>query len=119
MGLEFADGTLGTAASTFAQGPGSGELRLTVYGTQGLLHDRAFSLEVLARALFGDEQVHNIATADPGDPQGFTALLGDFSRAIRDGVSPQVTAQDGRDALAIVEAAYAAARQVAITKPIA
>jgi predicted dehydrogenase len=118
LSLEFADGTLGSVTSTFAQGPGSGELRLTVYGTRGLLHDTVFALDVLAPALFGDDEMHTVATADPGDPQGFTALLGDFSRAIREGVSPRVSAEDGRAVLAIVEAAYAAAQQGVSVSPV-
>jgi predicted dehydrogenase len=118
MSLEFADGTLGSVTSTFAQGPGSGELRLTVYGTRGLLHDTVSAVDVVAPALFGDEDLHTVATADPGDPLGFTALLGDFSRAVQEGVAPRVTALDGRAALAIVEAAYTAAQRGASTSPV-
>ena len=111
MVLEFADGTLGTVASTFAQGVGSGELRLSVYGARGVLHYRVATLDVVSPALLGDEAMHTISHANVADPHGFVALLDNFGAVVRGTAPPRVTAHDGRRALAVVEAAYDAARE--------
>jgi UDP-N-acetyl-2-amino-2-deoxyglucuronate dehydrogenase len=126
--IRFANGTLGEIFATTCAQPGIGQ-RLHCYGDAG--HVTIAGEEPLAWDVPGLPAPTREATAAtpspapvPGSPSGpgtpaalapatwGTDATGhirqytDFVAAIRDGRPPAVTAQDGRDAIAIVTAAY-------------
>jgi predicted dehydrogenase len=98
--LRFAGETVGTLQASWIVHPGP-DLQLTVFGTDGTLHfDPARSLQL--RPASGDAYAVTLPTSVPD-------LYAEFVSAVSGDGAPSVTGNDGRAALAIVEAAYRSA----------
>ncbi len=114
--IEFENGALGTLTATTCAYPGF-ETRLEVYGTEGSVRIVNNELEI-ARFTDGSEYTSgavNIADTGSSHPTALGSYLHslqvkDFTLAILEGRQPEITAQDGRDALELVLAVYEAAR---------
>ncbi|HEY3330820.1 MAG TPA: Gfo/Idh/MocA family oxidoreductase [Capsulimonadaceae bacterium] len=114
--IEFESGALGTLMATTCAYPGL-EATIDLHGTEGSV---CVGDEKLKRARFTNGEVYGPETdappttvgADPrtGAISDHWRQLNDFSRALLDGRPPEITAADGRAALALVLAVYESAR---------
>ncbi|GAA0924360.1 Gfo/Idh/MocA family oxidoreductase [Nonomuraea longicatena] len=111
--IRFASGALGRLfASTAAYGGAS--VRLSVHGEQG---HAVVDNEVLS-SFHAARQNRTPEHPEPRlGPEAHRAQLADFVEAVRQGRPPQVTAADGRAALALVLAVYESARVGGPVKP--
>lgn len=106
--LRYDNGAIGTieASSFLESGPRSETLRGDrVYGTEGelVLADPIRILTTEATEFGPGEEWHEL----PVPPsRGGVALFEEFAAAVLDGAAPPITGEDGRRALAVVEAAY-------------
>jgi predicted dehydrogenase len=123
MGIRFASGALGSMTATTCTEPEQ-PVELRVYGDRGQV--RLSGAAVTAWDVPGVEPPpdRDEAADDPrddeGDPSvsrtwgtsaaGYLRQYTDLVEAIRSGRPPAVTAQDGRDAVELVTAAYASSR---------
>jgi predicted dehydrogenase len=103
--LRFAGGAIGTLHASWVVSPGR-DLALDVFGSDGTIRFDGRGRPSLERA-DGGEAEELRATTPEGEER--PDLYRGFARAIETGGPPPVTARDGRDALAVVEAAYASA----------
>jgi predicted dehydrogenase len=86
--VRFRSGAIASLIATFAAAPGSGEHAITLFGTTG---------------------THKVSLpGSEGWSTGFERMWSDYSRAIRTGTPALVSAQDGREVVRIVRAAYQA-----------
>jgi predicted dehydrogenase len=117
--LRFASDAIGEMTSTFGQAAGKNEHRITVYGGEGIATHTHNSLRVICPARFGDEEWHDIAFPDQSWGRGFNVQVAAFGRAISPGGSVAVPASEGREAVALIEAAYrSAATRQAVRLPL-
>ncbi|MBI4728042.1 MAG: Gfo/Idh/MocA family oxidoreductase [Acidobacteria bacterium] len=99
--LRLAGGATGSLHVSWRAVPGP-DHQLTVFGTGGTIHVDSSAPLTLQPATGGPTEQLPIPQATPGP-------CGEFVRAVETGAPPSVSGEDGRAALAIVEAAYRAA----------
>jgi len=101
VALRTSSGALGSMHVSWDALPGP-DHQLTVFGTAGTAHVDAFTPPWLRPAVGGDAEPLPLPeqTLDP---------YGEFARAVETGSPPPVSGEDGRAALAIIDAAYRAA----------
>lgn len=106
--LEFQTGVIGEMTSTFAQGGGGLEHRVTVYGTEGYATRTAGRLEAVSERAFGNREVH--VQPFPRDlfQNEFTDVLRELADAI-DGKPTTLDGHEGRRAIEVIVAAYRSA----------
>lgn len=108
--LRFASGALGQLTSTFAQETGSNEHRITLYGGAGQATFAANRADILSPRYYADTAWH--VEQFSGSPSSdFTESLASFGDAMRGRGQPAVSAEEGRAAVALIEAAYRSARE--------
>lgn len=124
MSIRFASGALGTLHATTCVSPEQ-PVGLGVYGDRG--HVRLSGAEVAAWDVPGQD-APNVADEADDDPRaeadgppvtrtwgtsaaGYLRQYADLVDAVRTGRPPTVTAQDGRDAVELIVAAYASSRE--------
>lgn len=117
VSLRFEDGTLGTIVATTCAAP-EFPVELRVYGERG--HVRLVGEEPVEWDVPGVSPPTADATPDEGgssatqtwgtNAQGYLRQYRDFADAVRTGRPPLVTGDDGRAAVEIITAAYAADR---------
>jgi predicted dehydrogenase len=113
----FRSGAIASLIATFAAAPGSGDHALRLFGTTGTLetslrggtHERPERLHAIVPARFGDPERHELSLP-PSDGwiTSFERMWNDYSHAIQTGTPALVSAQDGREVVRIVRAAYQA-----------
>jgi predicted dehydrogenase len=114
--IEFESGALGSLTATTCAYPGY-ETRLEVYGMGGSVRIVNNDIEI-ARFTDGSEYTAGVTDiADTGSSHPTNTgielhlrQLSDFIHAIKEGRSPEITAEDGRNALQLVLAVYESAR---------
>ena len=108
--LRFASGAVGQLASTFAQQAGRNVHRIDLYGGSGQVSFAAGQVDVVSPRRYGDEDWHRETfPADTGG--GFVEPLATFGDAALGRGRPAVPPEEGREAVALIEAAYRAARE--------
>jgi UDP-N-acetyl-2-amino-2-deoxyglucuronate dehydrogenase len=108
--LRFASGALGQLTSTFAQEAGSNEHRITLYGGAGQATFTANRADILSPRHYGDAAWH-VEQFSGNTSADFTEPLASFGDAMRGRGQPAVGAEEGRAAVALIEAAYRSARE--------
>jgi predicted dehydrogenase len=115
--LKFRSGAIGEMTATFGIGPGPFDHQVMIHGRDGYLHlatnpgednrYQPFALTAIAPRLFGDRQVHRVEL-NPSDgwETGFVRMWDNYALALTEGATPRVTGEDGRQAVAIIRAAY-------------
>ena len=103
MALEFANGAIGALGSSQVYAVGWYELG--VGGTEGAMSIRSGTTELLKRPHGGDPET---VTLEPND--AFTVELEEFFASIREDRAPGVTGKEGRETIAVVEAAFQSAK---------
>lgn len=105
--LEFKNGVLGEMTSTFAQGGGGLEHRVTVYGTAGYASRTFGKLEAVSERAYGDSDVH--VTQFPRQmADEFTSVLEQLANAL-EGRPYTLNGEEGRAAIEVIVAAYRSA----------
>jgi UDP-N-acetyl-2-amino-2-deoxyglucuronate dehydrogenase len=108
--LRFASGALGQLTSTFAQEAGPNEHRITLYGGAGQASLAGNRADILSPRRYGDSDWHS--EQFPGTFGGeFTEPVASFGDAMRGRGQPAVSAEEGRAAVALIEAAYRSASE--------
>jgi predicted dehydrogenase len=104
--LAFRNGVTATLEQALAVPRAAGACYAEFLGSEGVLRvDTWQRLQVTIRGRPWED------VPLPGDaPEGFDAELGEFIAALREGRPPSVTGEDGRAALELIQAIYAAAR---------
>ncbi len=108
--LRFASGALGQLTSTFAQEAGTNEHRITLYGGSGQATLVANRADILSPAHYGDSDWH-VEQFPSAYGSDFAEPLASFGDAIRGRGQPAVSAEEGRAAVALIEAAYRSASE--------
>ncbi len=108
--LRFASGAIGQIASTFGQEAGRNEHRITIYGGSGQATFAGNVLDALSARHYGDGEWHR-EESPSGRGHEFAVPLAGFADAVRGLGAPPVAAEEGRDAVALIEAAYQSARE--------
>ena len=109
--LRFGGGAIGSLHASWAARPGP-DHQLTVFGTDGTLHLDGRTPLTFVPAGGGKPE--------PVDLEPAASPYAAFADAVAGGVPPPVTGEDGRAAVAVVEAAYQSARSgsfVAVQPP--
>jgi predicted dehydrogenase len=106
--LRFASGALGQLTSTFAQESGRNEHRITLYGGSGQATFAANRADILSPRHYGDTAWHTEQFPETFSTD-FTEPLASFGDAMRGRGRPAVSAEEGRAAVALIEAAYRSA----------
>jgi predicted dehydrogenase len=114
--MRFESGAIGEIVSTFAQEVGPFEHRITMYGGSGHASFVGNVVEATSPKLYGDNGLHRTEHAGPRAAEFAAPLIG-FAQAIRSGGEVAVTAEEGRDAVAFIEAAYEAAETGHTVRP--
>lgn len=114
--LEFENGCLGTLNAATSVSPGHPRT-FTVCGTKGsavLTEDRLTSLVTEKNGVLigGEENTAYLSHSDPGaiPPEAHENVVRDFCEALRTGRAPASDGTDGYNALALIDAAYKAAK---------
>lgn len=120
--LRFESGALGTIECSTATYPGSFK-RMEVIGTEGTAIVEENDLltwefqhpteeDAVVREKFGGQQISKGGVADPAAISflGHQKQIEDFIRAIESGQDPQINGEEGRKAVAIIEAIYESVR---------
>lgn len=117
--IRFECGAVATMTSTFAIAHGSLGHEINIFGTEGFFRissDQRLS-GILPR-VFGDELEHDIPVGDPNArSESFRNMWEHYATAIRTGGPSRVTSKDGRDAVAVVMAAYESAARGDLVRP--
>lgn len=108
--LRFASGAIGQITSTFAQEAGRHEHRITIYGGSGQATFAGARLDVCSPRRYGNADWQS-EQFEPGFPSEMTEPLASFGEAIRGRGLPAVSPEEGREAVALIEAAYQSARE--------
>ncbi len=116
--LEFASGVIGEMTSTFAQGGGGLEHRITVYGTEGYATRQFGKLEVVSERAYGDRQPHVQEFPRDQYANEFTFVLEQLADAI-EGKPFTLSGEEGRAAIEVIVGAYQSAQTgAAVTLPL-
>jgi predicted dehydrogenase len=114
--LRFASGAVGQLASTFAQAAGRNVHRIALYGGSGQVTFVGNRLEVVSPAKYGDAEWH-VEQPEGAWGADFTPPLASFGDAIRGRGPLAVPPEEGREAVAIIEAGYRSAAEGRAVKP--
>ena len=115
--VRFRSGVIASLIATFAAAPGSGDHAIRLFGTTGTLEtslrggtqDRPERLHAILPARFGDHERHELSLpVSDGWITSFERMWNDYSHAIQTGTRALVSAEDGREVVRIVRAAYQA-----------
>jgi predicted dehydrogenase len=106
--LRFASGALGQLTSTFAQEAGANEHRITLYGGAGQATFLANRADILSPRRYGDAAWH-VEQFSGNSGADFTEPLASFGDAMRGRGQPAISPEEGRAAVALIEAAYRSA----------
>ena len=109
--VEFRSGALASLVATFAAAPGADDHAIRLFGTAGTLETtlRGGTRERPERLLgrFGDHDLHDVPLpVSDGWLTSFQRMWEDYARAIQTGAAALVSAEDGREAVRLVRAAY-------------
>ena len=113
--VEFRSGALASLIATFAAAPGSDDHAIRIFGTAGTLEttlrggtrERPEQLRAVLPGRFGDREPHELPLpASDGWLTSFQRMWEDYARAIQIGAAARVSAEDGREAVRLVRAAY-------------
>lgn len=116
--LEFRSGVIGEMTSTFAQGGGGLEHRVTVYGTKGYATRLFGRLEAVSEQAYGDRDVHTQEFPRDSFAGEFTEVLRQLADAI-EGRPHTLDGAQGRAAIEVIVAAYRSASSgIAVTLPL-
>lgn len=110
--LALQDGALAVLTGTFAVAHGPLDHEIQLFGTDGWLRatrrpDGREHLWGVVPALFDDDAEHDLPLPHEN---AFTRMWTDYAAALRGGHQPRQTGEDGRAAVAVVEAAYRSMR---------
>ena len=106
----FESGAVAEMTGTFGLPVGPAEHRVTFYGPGGYAEISSKNGTVgLSQERFGDRAVHSLLD-DHEWGTGFKRLWEDYARGISTGSETRVTAEDGKHAVAMIQAAYESAR---------
>jgi UDP-N-acetyl-2-amino-2-deoxyglucuronate dehydrogenase len=113
--VTFAGGAIASFVATFAAAPGSGDHAIRLYGTAGAIEttlrggtrERPERLRAVLPSRFGDDEWHELdLPPSEGWITSFQRMWEDYAPAIRSGAPALVSAEDGREVVRIVRAAY-------------
>ena len=113
--VTFRSGTLASLVATFAAAPGSGDHAIRVYGTEGTLEttlrggtrERPEHLRGVLPTTFDDTDLHDLhLPPSDGWITSFQRMWEDYATAIQADTPALVSAEDGREVVRIVRAAY-------------
>jgi predicted dehydrogenase len=115
--LRFANGVLAEMTATFGIAHGPFDHSIYLHGRDGYLHlgssrtgprgGNPYTLWAIAPQLHGDSELHEVEVRpSDGFGTGFQRMWADYARAIVEGKTARVTAEDGKKAVEIIEAAY-------------
>jgi UDP-N-acetyl-2-amino-2-deoxyglucuronate dehydrogenase len=113
----FRSGAIASLIATFAATPGSGDHAIRLFGTTGTLetslrggtHERPERLHAILPSRFGDPERHELSLpVSDGWITSFERMWNDYAHGIQTGTPALVSAQDGREVVRIVRAAYQA-----------
>ncbi len=121
--LEFENGAYGTIEGSTAIWPGC-PARVDIHGADGgaWLEDGAIKYWKFKKRAAGDAKIESalkqesVLGSGAGDPlaslktEGHRRQIEDFARAIRTGGKPRIDGREGRNAVALIEAIYKAAK---------
>jgi predicted dehydrogenase len=119
--LEMRSGALAVLTGTFAVAHGPLDHEIIAFGTGGWLRatrrpDGREHLWGVVPALYGDDLEHDLPLSTG---HGFDRAWANYQGALRGELEPRQTAEDGRAAVEVVEAAYRSMRQgTRVTIPI-
>jgi predicted dehydrogenase len=111
--LGFANGITATLQQALGTPRSSSCCYAEFVGTEGVIRVDTWQGLRISRRGAAWEPV----TVPPEWPRGFDAEIGEFVAAIRENRRPAVTGEDGRAALAIIQAIYRAAESASPVKP--
>lgn len=114
--LRFASGAVGQLASTFAQNAGRNVHRITLYGGSGQATFVGNRLDVVSPAKYGDAEAH-LEQFEGAFGTEFVPPLASFGDAVRGRGPLAVPPEEGREAIAIIEAGYRSAAEGCAVKP--
>jgi UDP-N-acetyl-2-amino-2-deoxyglucuronate dehydrogenase len=115
----FRSGAIASLIATFAAAPGSGDHAIRLFGTAGTLEttlrggtrERPERLHAILPNRFGDTEPHELSLpASDGWVTSFERMWDDYAHAIQTSTPALVGAEDGREVVRIVRAAYQAIR---------
>jgi len=118
--VEFRSGALASLIATFAAAPGSGDHTIRLLGTTGTLEttlrggtrERPERLRALLPSRFGDDELHELPLpASHGWITSFERMWEDYAQALHNDAAALVCAEDGREAVRLVRAAYQSMRE--------
>jgi UDP-N-acetyl-2-amino-2-deoxyglucuronate dehydrogenase len=118
--VEFRSGALASLIATFAATPGSGDHAIRLFGTTGTLEttlrggtrERPERLRAVLPSRFGDDELHELPLpASDGWITSFQRMWEDYAQAIQNDGPALVSAEDGREAVRLVAAAYQSMRE--------
>jgi predicted dehydrogenase len=117
--IRFESGAVATMTSTFAIAHGPLGHEINIFGKEGFFRISSDQrLSGIVPRVFGDEEMHEIPVGDPNaHSESFRNMWEHYATAIRTGGPSRVTARDGRDAVAIVMAAYESAERGDLVRP--
>jgi UDP-N-acetyl-2-amino-2-deoxyglucuronate dehydrogenase len=116
---EFRSGALASLVATFAAAPGTTDHAIRIVGTRGMVEttlrggsrERPEQLRAVLPSRFGDEGLHELPLpASDGWITSFVRMWEDYAQAIAGDAPAAVSAEDGREAVRLVRAAYASMR---------
>ena len=112
----FQSGAVAEMTGTFGLPVGPAEHRVTFYGPGGYAEISSKNGTVgLSQDKFGDRGVHPLLE-DHEWGTGFRRLWEDYARGFSTGSDTRVTAQDGKHAVAMIQAAYESAKTGQVVK---
>jgi UDP-N-acetyl-2-amino-2-deoxyglucuronate dehydrogenase len=112
--LQFQSGVLAEMTATFGLTNGPFDHGIWVFGSEGYLEihnqhgnrTQPQSLRVIAPRQYGDRDPHDIALAPLADGSTFRPMWADYLRELETGAPARVAAEDGRNAVEIIQAAH-------------
>ncbi|MFZ0216638.1 MAG: Gfo/Idh/MocA family oxidoreductase [Candidatus Dormiibacterota bacterium] len=116
--LQFESGAVGALSSTFAVARGPLDHEIVLFGSEGYLRttrrDGTERLFGVVPSICGDEELHELPLPARASWAG---LWPDYARALRRESAPRQTAEDGRAAVAVIEAAYRSMAEQRTVRP--
>ena len=113
----FRSGAVASLIATFAAAPGSGDHAIRLFGTAGMAETTLRGgtrgrPERLHAVLHGDAEVRELPLPrSEGWITSFARMWEDYAQAIATGAPARVSAEDGREVVRVVRAAYDSMRQ--------
>jgi predicted dehydrogenase len=104
--LKFANGIAAEMTCTFGIAHGPLDHSITLHGRDGYLSLSRQGLHVIAPRLFGDTALHEIPLTESDTSAAFGHMWEDYAHGILESAPTRQTAEDGKRAVEIVQAAY-------------